>query len=80
MKIPMELQAILSSDPDVMHGKVCFVGTRVPVSVFLDNFQQGMGSAEFLEEYPTVSAEQLAVIITWTKLQAEKSLGLDFAS
>lgn len=29
--------ALISADPDVMHGQAVIAGTRVPVSVILDN-------------------------------------------
>ncbi len=80
MTIPVELQKVLSIDEEVMHGKVSFTGTRVPVTVFFDNLADGMGAAEFLEEYPTVTEHQLNVVLKWTMSQAERSLGLEFAS
>lgn len=33
----MDWRTYISVDPGVCHGKACFVGTRIPVSVVLDN-------------------------------------------
>lgn len=65
MKIPDELSSLLQSDPEVMHGQVCFVGTRVPLTVLLDNLAEGMGADEFLLEYPSVSRAQALAVIEW---------------
>jgi uncharacterized protein (DUF433 family) len=48
-----------------MHGELCFAGTRVPLSVLLDNLAEGMGLDEFLKEYPTVSREQAETLTHW---------------
>jgi uncharacterized protein (DUF433 family) len=33
----MEWRHYISVDPNVMHGVACITGTRIPVSVVLDN-------------------------------------------
>jgi uncharacterized protein (DUF433 family) len=76
MAIPSELDAVLSIDPDVMHGKLCFRGTRVPLTVLLDNLEEGMGLDEFLDEYPSVTREQARAVITWEQRQARTAVGL----
>ncbi len=63
MVIPTGLESILRIDPDIMHGKLCFAGTRVPLSIFLDNLAEGMGIEEFLENYPSVSREQVQAVV-----------------
>ena len=37
----MDWKAHISSDPTVCHGKACIKGTRVLVSVILDNLAEG---------------------------------------
>jgi uncharacterized protein (DUF433 family) len=34
--------ALISADPRVMHGQAVIAGTRVPVSVILDNLAAGL--------------------------------------
>ena len=49
----------ISSKPDVCHGKVCIAGTRIPVTVVLDNLAEGASEAEILDEYPTLVVEDI---------------------
>ena len=51
---PLEL---ISADPAVCHGQACIRGTRIPVSVVLDALAEGMGEADILAGYPTLSVE-----------------------
>ena len=77
MTIPAELQNVLKIDPEIMHGKLCFSGTRVPLTVFLDNMGEGMGLDQFVEEYPSVSREQARAVLRWEQRQMRKTFGLD---
>lgn len=43
------------STPDVCHGKPCFHGTRVLVSVVFDSLADGDDEATILASYPTLS-------------------------
>lgn len=63
-----------------MHGRLCFAGTRVPLTVFLDNFAEGMGVDEFVREYPSVKREQALAIIAWQRQEMNDAIGLDLAS
>ena len=49
----------ITVDAEICHGKACFRGTRVMVSVVLDNLADGVSPAELLVEYP--SLDQFAV-------------------
>ena len=59
-------------DPDVMHGALCFAGTRVPVETLFEYLEEGESLDAFLEGFPTVSREQaLAALEESRKLIAE---------
>jgi len=77
MAIPNGLEKVLSIDPDVMHGKLCFAGTRVPLSVLLDNLDEGMSLTEFVEEYPSVSFEQASAVVAWQQERTREAAGLE---
>ena len=47
--------ALISADPQVMHGQAVIAGTRVPVSVILDCLAAGMAAEEITAEYPAVT-------------------------
>ena len=80
MTIPIGLEEHLSIDPEVMHGKLCFKGTRVPLAILLDNLEEGMGLQEFVEEYPSVSREQVQAVVAWEQERMREVIGLELAS
>lgn len=53
----------VTSDPDVLSGTACFSGTRVPVAALLDCFQAGDRIDDFLEDFPTVSRDQVRAVL-----------------
>ncbi len=50
---------LITSDPAVMHGQACVKGTRIPVSVVLDNLAGGMTEDEIIEQYPSLSHDSI---------------------
>jgi len=77
MTIPRELQNILSSDPEVMGGDICFTGTRIPVVMLLDNISDGVSLEEFYENYPSLTPDQVNPVLDWENRQAKRALGLE---
>lgn len=55
----------ISVDPLVCHGKACIRGTRVMVSVILDNFAAGVDRAEILQSYPSLAGEDIDAAIAY---------------
>lgn len=53
------MDAIVVSDPKIMHGAPCFAGTRVTVQTFFDHLEAGYTIDGFLEQFPTVRREQV---------------------
>jgi uncharacterized protein (DUF433 family) len=53
----------ISVNPDICHGKVCIMGTRVMVTVILDNLADGISEAEILRSYPTLQLEDIRAAI-----------------
>lgn len=45
----------ITTDPDVYHGKPHVKGTRVMVSVILDNLAEGLSPEEITKEYPALT-------------------------
>lgn len=50
----MNWQDRITVDPQVCHGKACIKGTRVMVSVILDNLAAGESRASILSSYPSL--------------------------
>ena len=55
----------LSSDPAICHGKACSRGTRIFVSVILDNLAAGLSAEEIVAEYPTLAVEDVHAAIAY---------------
>ena len=55
-------------DPEIQGGTPCFVGTRVPVKSLFDALARGRSVDYFLEQFPSVRAEQVRDVLA----QAEK--------
>ncbi|MEO1365937.1 MAG: DUF433 domain-containing protein [Acidobacteriota bacterium] len=73
----MRWQEHITTDPDVCHGKACFRGTRVPVSVVLDNLAAGVSQVEILEDYPSLRGESLRAAIAYAaELARERSIAI----
>lgn len=54
---------VVSISPDVMGGTPVFVGTRVPVQTLLDYLKAGESIDDFLDGFPTVTKEQVIVLL-----------------
>ena len=59
----MDWRPFITADPEIMHGAVCLRGTRIPVSVVLDNLAAGECAETILAEYPTLRAEHIPAAI-----------------
>jgi uncharacterized protein (DUF433 family) len=55
----------ITVDPTVCHGKACIGGTRVMVSVVLDNLAAGIGVDELLTSYPSLSRESVMAAMAY---------------
>jgi uncharacterized protein (DUF433 family) len=61
----MNWQDRITVNPHVCHGKACIAGTRVMVSVVLDNLASGLNRDEILASYPTLKGEDLDACIAY---------------
>ena len=59
----MNGQDRISVDPRVCHGKACIRGTRIMVSVILDNLAANIPSEGILGSYPTLRIEDVQAAI-----------------
>ena len=53
------LNDLVAADPGVMHGSLCFRGTRVPVELLLSDLKTGHTIEDFLAGCPTVTRLQV---------------------
>ena len=52
-------QSVVKIDPKIIGGAPCFAGTRAPIQNLIDYLEGGDSMDEFLEDFPTVSRQQL---------------------
>jgi len=58
-------QQRIQSNPDVCHGKACVRGTRILVSVVLDNLAEGLTPEEIVEEYPPLELDDVRAAVAY---------------
>lgn len=51
------------SDPEILGGKLVFVGTRVPLRNLIDYLEGNHSIEEFLEDFPSVTREQVLAVL-----------------
>jgi uncharacterized protein (DUF433 family) len=69
------MNAYLSSDPEIMHGAVCFAGTRVEARTLFDVLEEGGSIDDFLRDFPTVSREQVVGLLGLIKAEPLRLVG-----
>lgn len=61
----MDWTQLISVDPAVCHGQACIAGTRIPVSVVLDNLAAHVDFEELLRSYPALSQKAIDACIAY---------------
>jgi len=61
----MEWRPLISVDPNVCHGQACVSGTRIPVSVVLDNLAAHVSQEEIVRSYPSLSVAAIDACIAY---------------
>ena len=61
----MRWQERIAVDPLVCHGKACIRGTRIMVSIVLDNLAAGHSRQEILASYPPLADEDIDSCIAY---------------
>lgn len=65
------MNSVIKIDPEIMSGAPCFAGTRVPIQHLMDYLEGGDSMGEFVEDFPSVSREQVIAF-----LEAERDTAL----
>lgn len=73
----MDWRPHISVDPNVMHGVACLAGTRIPVSVVLDNLAAGASVDDILREYPSLTRIAVSAALAYAaELARERVVAL----
>lgn len=71
------MSKVINIDPEIMGGTPVFLGTRVPISTLFDFLREPEGEIdpieEFLENFPSVKADQVADLLEYYKIKAEQN-------
>jgi uncharacterized protein (DUF433 family) len=64
-RLKMNWRNYITVNPEIAHGQACFEGTRVLVSVILDNLAAGLSAKEILKSYPSLTQEAIQAAIAY---------------
>lgn len=62
----------ISINPKVCHGKPCIKGTRIWVSLIVDNLAFGSTEDEILEAYPSLTREDIKAALAYAAEMARE--------
>ena len=62
----------ISIDPNVCHGRPCIKGTRIWVSLILDNLAAGASVEEILKAYPSLTREDIQAALAFAAEMARE--------
>jgi uncharacterized protein (DUF433 family) len=69
----MDWQDRISVDPSICHGQPCIAGTRIPVTVILDNLAEGTDINELLADYPSLGEADVRAAMAYAAALARES-------
>jgi uncharacterized protein (DUF433 family) len=61
----MEWRERISTKPNICHGATCIAGTRIMVSVILDNIAEGASADQIVRAYPSLALEDVRAAIAY---------------
>ena len=76
----MDWRNRISTDPAICHGKPCIKGTRIMVSVVLDNLAAGQSINDILRLYPTLHKDDVIAAIAYAAELARERVVLTSAA
>ena len=62
----------ITVDPKVCHGAACIKGTRIMVSVVLDNLAEGLPPEEIVADYPPLTLEDVRAAVAYAAALARE--------
>ena len=63
----MNVESVITKDPQILGGTPVFVGTRVPFEALVDYMEGGRTLDEFLDDFPTVTKEMAVAALEQSK-------------
>jgi uncharacterized protein (DUF433 family) len=72
----MEYQNFIVRDPQICGGQPVIKGTRVTLRTILASLAEGARIEEILEDFPTLSEDDVRAVIAFAAISAEEDLPL----
>ncbi|MDE0398532.1 MAG: DUF433 domain-containing protein [Candidatus Poribacteria bacterium] len=69
--MPIHWRDHIVSTPDILRGKPCIKGTRIPVSLLLGYLAAGYTTDEIIVEFPDLKAMQIQACLDYARELAE---------
>jgi uncharacterized protein (DUF433 family) len=66
-----ETFARISSDPDILHGKPCIKGTRIPVYLIVSLIAEGESVENIIKDYPSLTPEDIKAALRYAARLSE---------
>jgi uncharacterized protein (DUF433 family) len=63
--------SLISRDPEIMSGALCFTGTRVPVQTLFDYLEGSSSLEDFLEDFPSVQRAAAVAVLEAARTRRE---------
>lgn len=70
----MDWRDRLTTSPDICHGRVCVKGTRIMVSVVLDNLAVGMSVDDVVASYPSLTRDDVFAALQYAAELARETI------
>jgi len=61
----------ISSDPDILHGKPCIKGTRIPVYLIVSLVAEGETVENIIKDYPSLTPEDIKAALRYAAKLSE---------
>lgn len=61
------MNKVIHIDEEILGGTPVFWGTRVPIKNLFDYLEEGESIAEFLDDFPSVKASQVADLLNMAR-------------
>ena len=70
----MDWRNFITVDPNICHGQACIKGTRIMVSIVLDNLAAGLSIEEIQKSYPTLTRQAIQASIRYASELARERI------
>ena len=69
--MPIDWRDYIISSTDILRGKPCIKGTRIPVSLILGYLASGQSADEIMTEFPDIKKEHISACLDYARTLSE---------